>query len=133
MTFGERLIELRKQKNLSQEQLAEIMDVSRQSISKWETDKAYPEMNRLVFMSDYFGVSLDYLMRGEEEKMKSTTYQAENMMVVWNTFVSNLNDKQKRMFIFMYGLVALVLVLLAVFLTYSLGYALGKFIYHLAH
>lgn len=57
MTFGERLYTLRNEKNISQEEFAEIMDVSRQSISKWETDKAYPEMTRLIFMSDYFGVT----------------------------------------------------------------------------
>ena len=67
MTFGERLYELRKNKNISQEELAELLDVSRQSISKWENDKAYPEMTRLLFMSEYFDVSLDYLMRGTEE------------------------------------------------------------------
>lgn len=54
MTFGERLYKLRQQANLSQEEFAEIMDVSRQSISKWENDKAYPEMTRLVYMSDFF-------------------------------------------------------------------------------
>jgi len=66
MTFGQRLYELRKEKNISQEELAELLDVSRQSISKWENDKAYPEMTRLLFMSDNFQVSLDYLMRGVE-------------------------------------------------------------------
>ena len=49
VTFGERLCELRKGKNISQEELAELLDVSRQSISKWENDKAYPEMTRLLF------------------------------------------------------------------------------------
>ena len=68
MTFGERLYELRNKNNLSQEELAEVLDVSRQSISKWENDKAYPEMTRLLFMSDYFDVSLDYLMRGIEKE-----------------------------------------------------------------
>ena len=77
MTFGERLYELRNKNNLSQEELAEVLDVSRQSISKWENDKGYPEMTRLLFMSDYFDVSLDYLMRGikkennEEDQFES--------------------------------------------------------------
>ena len=51
------MYELRNKKNISQEDLAEVLDVSRQSISKWENDKAYPEMTRLLFMSDYFDVS----------------------------------------------------------------------------
>ena len=54
MTFGQRLYELRKNANLTQEQLAELLEVSRQSVSKWEQDKAYPEMTRLLFLSDYF-------------------------------------------------------------------------------
>ena len=62
------MYELRNKKNISQEDLAEVLDVSRQSISKWENDKAYPEMTRLLFMSDYFDVSLDYLMRGIDKE-----------------------------------------------------------------
>ena len=61
-SFGIRLAELRKQAGLSQEEFAELLNVSRQSISKWENDKAFPEMTRLIFMSDYFKVSLDELM-----------------------------------------------------------------------
>lgn len=66
-SFGERLSRLRKKSNLSQEELAELLDVSRQSVSKWENDKAYPEMTRLLYMSDFFQVSLDDLMRGTKE------------------------------------------------------------------
>ena len=91
MTFGERLYKLRQQANLSQEEFAEIMDVSRQSISKWENDKAYPEMTRLVYMSDFFQVSLDYLMRGvEAEEQKNSKadekmeYKAKSLIMIWN-------------------------------------------------
>ena len=82
MTFGERLYELRNKNNLSQEELAEVLDVSRQSISKWENDKGYPEMTRLLFMSDYFDVSLDYLMRGikkENNEEKVTADDADKI------------------------------------------------------
>ena len=77
-SFGIRLAELRKQSGLSQEEFAELLNVSRQSISKWENDKAFPEMTRLIFMSDYFKVSLDELMRGEtnqavEERTKEVS------------------------------------------------------------
>lgn len=99
MTFGERLYELRNKKNISQEELAEVLDVSRQSVSKWENDKAYPEMTRLLFMSDYFDVSLDYLMRGidKENKDEKVTekYKTKNILLVWNDFLSNLSKKQK--------------------------------------
>ena len=50
MTFSEKLLLIRKQKGLSQEQLAEMLDVSRQSVSKWETQQTLPEPNKLVLI-----------------------------------------------------------------------------------
>lgn len=63
MTLGEKLYGLRKKRGLSQEQLAECLNVSRQSISKWEGDITYPEADKLIALSEYFQVSLDYLMK----------------------------------------------------------------------
>lgn len=63
LKFGEKLIRLREERNLSQEELADLLGVSRQSVSKWENDKGYPEMTRLLILSDYFEISLDELMR----------------------------------------------------------------------
>lgn len=65
MTFGEKLYELRKKHGLSQEQLAEVLNVSRQSISKWEGNVNYPDSDKLIALSDYFHVSLDYLMKAD--------------------------------------------------------------------
>lgn len=62
MTFGEKLSKLRKENNYTQEQLADILGVSRQSISKWETDIAYPETDKLISMGKLFGCSMDYLL-----------------------------------------------------------------------
>lgn len=67
MTFGERLYQLRKQKYISQEELADIMNVSRQSISKWELDQTYPDVDNLVRLAEYFDVSVDFLVTGEEK------------------------------------------------------------------
>lgn len=65
MTLGEKLYGLRKKQGLSQEQLAESLNVSRQSISKWEGNVTYPEADKLVALSEYFQVSLDYLMKAD--------------------------------------------------------------------
>ncbi len=65
MTFGEKLQLLRKEKSISQEQFAEVMNVSRQAVSKWELNQSYPEMDKLIEVSKYFEVSLDYLMKDE--------------------------------------------------------------------
>ena len=63
MTFGEKLAKLRKEQNYTQEQLAEILGVSRQSISKWESDMAYPETDKLIKMGKLFDCSMDYLLK----------------------------------------------------------------------
>lgn len=68
MTLGERICQFRTAKNLSQGDLAEALDVSRQSVSKWETGTSVPELDKLVKMSDLFGVSLDELVRGVESE-----------------------------------------------------------------
>ena len=62
MTLGQRIQELRKQNNLSQEALGEKLGVSRQAISRWEMDGAVPEVDKLIAMSKLFGVSLDELL-----------------------------------------------------------------------
>lgn len=63
MIFADKLIQLRKQKGWSQEELAEKMDVTRQSVSKWESTQSVPDVERLVQLSALFEVSLDYLLK----------------------------------------------------------------------
>ncbi len=66
MSLGETLYRLRAEKNLSQGDLAEKLDVSRQSISKWENNSAVPDLEKIVKLSEIFDVSLDVLVKGEE-------------------------------------------------------------------
>ena len=63
MDFSEKIYALRKDKGYTQEQLAEQLDVSRQSISKWEAGQAMPEPDKIVALADLFGVTTDYLLR----------------------------------------------------------------------
>lgn len=65
MTLGEKIAKQRKENNYTQEQLAEILGVSRQSISKWESDIAYPETDKLIKMGKLFDCSMDYLLKDE--------------------------------------------------------------------
>lgn len=64
--LSEKIRELRRKEGLSQEELAERVDVSRQAVSKWELGSAVPTADKLVELADFFGVSLDWLMRGED-------------------------------------------------------------------
>ncbi len=68
LTIGQRIAELRKQHGLSQEALGEALGVTRQSISKWESDSALPEIEKLIAMSRLFGVSVGTLLGVEEER-----------------------------------------------------------------
>lgn len=69
MSFGENLQFYRRNNYITQEQLAEKLDVSRQSISKWESNTTYPEMDKLLLMCDMFSCSLDTLLRGSAENL----------------------------------------------------------------
>ena len=64
--FQERLNRLRKERGLSQEDLAGIIGVSRQAVQKWESGTSSPDTDNLIALADYFGVSLDYLLRGTQ-------------------------------------------------------------------
>ena len=67
-SLGRRISELRKKKGITQDQLAEEMGVSSQAVSKWENDISCPDIGLLPQLADYFGVTLDELMRGDREK-----------------------------------------------------------------
>lgn len=67
MALSEKLYTLRKMSGLSQEQLAEQLSVSRQAVSKWESGQSVPESDKLLAISNYFDISLDYLMKEDEE------------------------------------------------------------------
>lgn len=73
MDFSEKLTALRKQEGLSQEQLADRLGVTRQSVSKWESGAAFPELIKLISLSEIFGVSVDYLVKDylEEPEQKA--------------------------------------------------------------
>lgn len=66
MEFSEKLVTLRKGRDLTQEQLAEQLNVSRQSVSKWENGQVIPEVEKIVELSKVFHVTLDYLLKPSE-------------------------------------------------------------------
>ena len=66
MTIADRIQSLRKSKGMSQEELADRIGVSRQAVSKWESEQATPDLEKVVIMSDIFEVTTDYLLKGIE-------------------------------------------------------------------
>lgn len=77
MELGTHLKENRARLGLSQEALAELVYVSRQTISNWENDKSYPDIHSLLLLSSVFQISLDQLIKGDVEQMKETINKAE--------------------------------------------------------
>ena len=72
MIFADKLIDLRKRNGWSQEELAEKLEVSRQTISKWEGAQSVPDLSRMLKLSQVFGVTTDYLMKDELELAQET-------------------------------------------------------------
>ena len=68
MTFGEKLQSLRQRAGMSQDALAERLQVSRQAVSRWERDETMPETDKVVALADIFGVTTDYLLRLQPEQ-----------------------------------------------------------------
>lgn len=64
MSLAERILALRKARNLSQEELAEQIGVSRQAVGKWESGQSLPDLDKVIALSEFFGVSCDYLLKG---------------------------------------------------------------------
>lgn len=69
-------------KKLTQEQVAELLGVSRQTISNWENEKSYPDIISVIKMSECYDVSLDYLLKGEQKMKSYYDYLAESTNVV---------------------------------------------------
>jgi len=73
MTVGERIIKLRKERNINQSELARMMDVSRQAVSKWENDLAAPDTLRLIQLADALNTDVEYLATGKAAEIKTQT------------------------------------------------------------
>lgn len=66
MSVSKQLIHLRNVKGISQEELASLMNVTRQAVSKWETGQTLPDSEKIIRLSEIFGVTTDYLLKGKE-------------------------------------------------------------------
>lgn len=91
--FSNKLQQLRKQNGLSQEALAEILEVSRQSVSKWESGQVYPEIDKIIFISEYFHVSIDELLKGEEKPQRRRINLSKPVSMVKPVVVDQEQDR----------------------------------------
>ena len=90
MSFAENLKLIRKEKNLSQEELAEILEVSRQAVSKWEQGEGYPEVEKLLLISRKLNISLDNLMSTEFAQKSSNEQRREDGLITITSPTENV-------------------------------------------
>lgn len=85
MNFNEKLINLRKSRGMSQEELGAELKVSRQTISKWESCQSYLDFQRLVLLSDYFGLTLDELVKDiDVQEVREKNMDNEKINAIYN-------------------------------------------------
>ena len=89
MSLGERLYELRKKKGLSQEEVAERLNVTRQSVSKWETDESKPDFDKIVPICELYEISTNELLNGTQEEKEEKEVE----------FINKDNKKKRALFI----------------------------------
>ncbi|UWJ18750.1 helix-turn-helix domain-containing protein [Bacillus cereus] len=91
MIFSERLKEEMEKRNWSQNDLAEKLHVSRQSVSKWETGKNYPSIEIIIHLSDLFGITIDELLRSDEELTQKVIEDSKQLAYPkWKVFLDSL-------------------------------------------
>lgn len=71
MSIGKRIMSIRKERQLTQEQFGSLFHVTRQTVSNWENGKSYPDLQLLVAISDHFGVSLDMMLKEDTDMVKT--------------------------------------------------------------
>jgi transcriptional regulator with XRE-family HTH domain len=101
MTFSDRLKELRKEKNLTQEDLAKILEISRSTIAGYETERKEPDYETLKKIADFFNVSIDYLLgrtdvRSPLDKITKAVLDDPELLEFWNT----LKDREDLKLLF---------------------------------
>ena len=91
--FGERIKELRKQKGLSQEELGQYFSISGPAVSKWESGNSEPDNVTLLKLSDFFGVSVDYIL-GKDNETKEI--ELLKQLLIKNGFMKSDEDLSKK-------------------------------------
>ena len=93
MNIGNNIAALRKEKSITQEELANILGVSAQAVSKWENNSSCPDVALLTDIADYFGVTVDALLRAQGDEITSEQPQVDTSSQAQNNFNKNVNIK----------------------------------------
>ena len=131
MEFNNKLYELRKQKGFSQEELANRLNVSRQTVSKWEVGESTPDMEKLVAISDLFEISLDELVLDkapEKEKVSEQVVKSEVYSDIKEHVLTEDNKKKAKNGLKIVGIIAGIIILVDIisFIVYVILFGLPK-------
>lgn len=96
MNFGEKLYELRKEKKLSQEEVADKLNVTRQTVSKWETNQSTPDFDKVLPLCELFGISADELLSGNRKDNENENVKEENKEEVKTEEEKTLSKQEIR-------------------------------------
>ena len=119
MKFNEKLLEIRKKQGLSQEELGMELQVSRQTISKWESGQSYPDFQRLVMLSDYFNITLDELVKGiDVQDVREKNMTDEKVASIYMDVESGKATLKKILTIISYVVIALIALFVVTFLVH---------------
>lgn len=129
-TIGERLTELRVKFEMTQEDFAEYVGVSRQSVSKWELDKTFPDVEKLVKIAELYHTSLDYLVRGIDVEASKEVSDEENIDTEIEDVIEEpapkleevRTNKKIKIASILLGVVCVVLVCIIVFVLFNRTY-----------
>lgn len=108
MKLSERLLQLRREREVSQIELAEALNVSRQAVSRWETGQSTPSAEKLQFLAEFYGVTLDELFFSVEKKQKPQEQ---------NPTPQTAEEKHKRKWIYLCAAAVVVMLLIAVLIA----------------
>ena len=108
MKLSERLLQLRREREVSQIELAETLNVSRQAVSRWETGLAAPSLDKLQFLAEFYGVTLDELFCSVEKKQNPQEQ---------NPTPQTAEEKRKRKWIYLCAAALVVMLLIAVLIA----------------
>lgn len=97
MDLGEKLYELRRTKNLSQENVAEQLNVTRQTISKWETNQSTPDFDKIVPLCELYGITPNELLTGEKPEEKNNNIEGKENNIKKNLFSRGKDDDYENM------------------------------------
>lgn len=139
MTLGEKIQFYRKQNKYSQEKIAELLGISRQAVTKWESNQSAPNTDNLLKLASIYGISLDELINDKKEftidKQKPTnTKRAKKVAIIWGTLIAILMvafilTKNSWLWIFINLIIVIGFFIIGIYIVILLVKALNKYIH----